>query len=142
MLVRLCVLTGEHSNYSLIITIGSSLFTQFVLLKAFNINTLNFHQYFKDQLSSHQPSHMHNTRHRTNSNFNTPLFNHSTTQNFHLYQVLLFLYGTAYQIRLKIALPSLHPKKQIKRHLLASQSEHFFNYIAIYFSLSSSPNHF
>ena len=38
------------------------------------------HQYFKDKLSSHQPSHMHNTRHRTNSNFNTPLFNHSKTQ--------------------------------------------------------------
>ena len=35
----------------------------FALLKAFNTNTLNFHQYFKDKLSSHQPSHMHNTRH-------------------------------------------------------------------------------
>ena len=36
------------------------------------INTLNFHQYFKDKLSSHQPSHMHD-RQRTKSNFNTPL---------------------------------------------------------------------
>ena len=34
--------------------------------------------------SSHQPSHMHNTRHRTKSNFNTPLFNHSKTQKYYL----------------------------------------------------------
>ena len=33
-------------------------------------------------------------------------------------------------------------KKQIKSHLLASQSQQFFNYILIYFSLSSSPNYF
>ena len=50
------------------------IYDYFALLKAFNTNTHNFHQYFKDKLSSHQPSHMHNTRHRTNSNFNTPLF--------------------------------------------------------------------
>ena len=31
MLLRLCVLTGEHSNYSQIITIGFSLFTQFMI---------------------------------------------------------------------------------------------------------------
>ena len=48
-----------------------SIYDYFALLKAFNTNTLNFHQYFKDKLSSLQPSHMHNTRHRTNSNFNT-----------------------------------------------------------------------
>ena len=30
----------------------------FALLKAFNTNTLNFHEYFKDKLSSHQPSHI------------------------------------------------------------------------------------
>ena len=41
------------------------------LLHAFNTNTLNFHQYFKDKLFSHQPSsHMHNTWHRTSSYFN------------------------------------------------------------------------
>ena len=43
------------------------------LLKAFNTNSLNFNQYLKDRLSSHQPSHMHNTRHRANSNFNALL---------------------------------------------------------------------
>ena len=34
------------------------------------------------KLSSHHPSHMHNTRHRTkfNSNFDTQLFNYSKTQ--------------------------------------------------------------
>ena len=52
----------------------------FALLKAFNTNSINFHKYFKDKLSSHQPSHMHNTRHRTNGNFNAPIFNHSKTQ--------------------------------------------------------------
>ena len=64
------------------------IYDYFALLKAFNTNTLNFHQYFKDKLSSHQPSHMHNTRHRTNNNFNTPLFNQSKTQKCYLYQVI------------------------------------------------------
>ena len=58
-----------------------SIYDSFALLKAFNTNTFNYHQYFKDKLSSDQPPHMHNTRHRTNSNFNTQLFNHSKTQN-------------------------------------------------------------
>ena len=44
------------------------IYDYFALLKAFNTNTLNYHKYFKDKLSSHQPSHMHNTRHRPNSN--------------------------------------------------------------------------
>ena len=65
-----------------------SMYDYFALLKAFNTNTLNFHQYFKDKLSSHQPSHMYSTRHRINSNFNTPLFNHSKTQKCYLYQVI------------------------------------------------------
>ena len=38
-----------------------SIYDYFASLKAFNTNTLNYHQYFKDKLSSHQPSHMHNT---------------------------------------------------------------------------------
>ena len=63
----------------------------FALLKAFNTNTHNFHQYFKDKLSSHQPSNMYNTRHRTNTNFNTPLFNHSKTQKCYLYKVIPIL---------------------------------------------------
>ena len=64
------------------------IYNYFALLKAFNKNTLHFHQYFKDKLFFHQPSHMHNTRHRTNSNFNTPLFNDSKTQKYYLYQVI------------------------------------------------------
>ena len=57
-----------------------SIYDCFALFTALKTDTLNFHQYFKDKLSCHQPSHMHNTRHRTNSNYNTPLFNHSKTQ--------------------------------------------------------------
>ena len=64
-----------------------SIYDYFALLKTFNTNSLNYHQYFKDKLSSHQPFHMHNTRHRTNSNFNTPLFNHSK---------MLFVPGNSY----------------------------------------------
>ena len=52
-----------------------SIYDSFALLKDFNTTTLNFHQYFKDKLSSHEPSHVYNTRHRINSNFNTPLKN-------------------------------------------------------------------
>ena len=65
------------TNYYQKILTFFSIYDYFALLKAFNTNAFNFHQYFKDKLSSHQPSHMHNTRHRTNSNFNTSLFNHS-----------------------------------------------------------------
>ena len=89
---KIDVLTGEHGNYSQIIARGSSLFTQFMitfaLLKTFNTNTLNFHKYFKNKLSFHQPVHIHNTRHRTNNDFNTPIFNHSKTQKCYLYQVI------------------------------------------------------
>ena len=56
----------DHANYSQNITKISEFFTQFMifaLLKAFNTNTRIFHKYFKDKLSFHQPSHMHNTRH-------------------------------------------------------------------------------
>ena len=92
MLLRLSVLTVEPANYSKIITRGSSfcksIYDYFTLLKDFNKNTVNFHQYFKNKLSSHQPSHMHNIRHRTYSNFNTPLFNHSKTEKCYLYQVI------------------------------------------------------
>ena len=85
-----------------------SIHDYFALLKAFNTNTLNFHKYFKHKLSAHQPSHMHNTRHRTNSNFNTALFNHSKTQKCYLYQVISI--WNSHQNCLKIALPNLHSK--------------------------------
>ena len=44
----------------------------------------------KSKTYFHQPSHMHNTRNRTNSNFNTPLFNPgcSQTQKCYLYKVI------------------------------------------------------
>ena len=68
------------TDYNQKILIFHSIYDYFALLKAFNTNTFNFRQYFKDKLSSHQPSHVHNTRQRANSNFNTPLFDHSKTQ--------------------------------------------------------------
>ena len=92
----------------------------FALLKAVNTNTLNFHQYFKDKLSSHQPSHMHNTRYRTNSNFNTSLFNHSKTQKCSLYQVIP-IWNSLPEL-IKNCTSRFTFKKQIKSHLLASQS--------------------
>ena len=68
---RACKLLADYNHR---IFTFHSIYDYFALLKAFNANTLNYHQYLKDNLSSHQPSHLHNTRHRTNSNFNTPLF--------------------------------------------------------------------
>ena len=82
---RACKLLTDYNQN--ILTFHST-FYYFVLLKAFNSNTFNFHQYFKDKLSSHQPSHKHNTRYRTNSNFNTPLFNRSKTEKCYLYHVI------------------------------------------------------
>ena len=92
----------------------------FALLKASITNTLNIHQYFKDKLSSHQPSHMHNTRHIPNSNFNTPLFNHSKTQKCYLYQVIP-IWNSLAKV-LKNCTFKFTFKKQIKSFLLASQS--------------------
>ena len=83
--IRACKLLPDYNQKILTF---HSINNYFSLLKAFNTNTLNFHQYFKDKLSSHQLSHMHNTRHRTNSNFNTQIFNQSRTQKCHLYQVI------------------------------------------------------
>ena len=98
-----------------------SIYDYFALLKAFNTNTLNFHQYFKDKLSSYQPSHMQNTRHRTNSNFNTPLFNHLKTKKCYLYQVIPI--WNSLPKPLKNYTSKFTFKKQIKCHLLASQSQ-------------------
>ena len=61
-----------------------SIYDYFALLKVLNTNTLNFHQHFKDKLSSHKSFHMNSTRHRINSIFNTPLFNHSKTRKCYL----------------------------------------------------------
>ena len=97
-----------------------SIYDYFALLKTFNTNTLNYHQYFKDKLSSHQPSHMHNIRHRTNSNFNTPLFNHSKTQKYYLYQVIPI--WNSLPNSLKNCTSKFTFQKQIKSYLLASQS--------------------
>ena len=75
MLPRLSVITAVQlpTDYNKKILTFDSIYDCFALLKTINTNTLNFHQYFKYKLSSYQPSHMHNIRHRTNSNFNTPL---------------------------------------------------------------------
>ena len=100
------------TDYNHSILTFHSIYDYFALLKAFITNTLNFHQYFKAKLSSHQPSHMYNTRHRTYNNFNSPLFNHSKTQKCYLYRQ--FLYGTSYQVCLNIARPSLHSKTKLK----------------------------
>ena len=56
---RACKLLTDYNHR---IFTFHSIYDYFALLKAFNTNTLHFHQYFKDKLSSHQPSHMHNTR--------------------------------------------------------------------------------
>ena len=108
------------TDYNQKILTFHSMYDFFALLKAFNTNTPNFHQYFKDKLSSHQPSHMHNTRHRTNSNFNTPLFNHSKTQNCYLCQVIPI--WNSLPNSLKNCTSKFTFKKQIKSHLVASQS--------------------
>ena len=114
---RACNLLRDYNQK---IVTFHSIYDYFALLKAFNTNTLKFHQYFKDKLSSHQPSHMHNTRHRRNSNFNTPLFNHSKTQKCYLYQVIP-IWNSLPKLP-KICTFKFTFKKQIKSHLLASQS--------------------
>ena len=110
---RACKLLTDYNQKILTF---HTIYDYFAVLKALNTNTLNFHQYFKDKLSSHQPSHIHNTRHRTNSNINTPLFSHSKTQKCYLYQVIPIWYS------LKNCTSKFTFKKLIKSHLLASES--------------------
>ena len=113
---RACILLTDY-NHS--IFTFNSIYDYFALLKAFNTNTLNFHQYFKDKLSSHRPSQMY-TRRRANNNFNTPLFNHSKTQKCYLYQVIPI--WNILPSLLKNCTSKFKLKKQIKSHLWASQS--------------------
>ena len=56
------------SDYNQRIPTFHSIYDYFAVLKALDTNAFNLHQYFKEKSSSHPPSHMHNTRHRTNSN--------------------------------------------------------------------------
>ena len=42
-----------HTDYKDRILTFHTIYDYFALLKAFNTNTVNFHQYFKDKLSSH-----------------------------------------------------------------------------------------
>ena len=88
-----------------------SIYDHFALLKFFNTNTHNFHQYFKDNyLLINLAPHMKNKTHSTNSKFNTQLFNHSKTQKCYLFQF-------AYKLHLQVYI-----QKNIKSHLLASHS--------------------
>ena len=49
---RACKFLTDHNQKILTF---HSIYDYFSLLKAFNTNTRNFHQYFKDKLSSHEP---------------------------------------------------------------------------------------
>ena len=66
---------------------------------------------------------MHNTKHKTNSNFNTPLFNYAKTQKRFLHQVIPI--GNSLPSSLKNALPSLHSPQKLKASLIATQSFQF-----------------
>ena len=94
---------------------GSSLFTQFVItLLCWWLSThvpLVFIKCFRDKLSSHQPSHVHNTRHGTGSNFDTPLFIIQEPKSSSCAK--LFPCGTAYQNFLKVALKSLNSENEL-----------------------------
>ena len=110
---RACKLLTDYNHR--IITFHS-IYDYFALLKAFNTNTLNFHQYFKDKLSSHQPSRMYSTGHRINSNFNTPRFNHSKNSK------MLFVPGISYMEQPTKFTYKLHFQVCIKKNKLKATS--------------------
>ena len=140
---RACKLLTDYNQKILTF---HSIYDYFALLKAFNTNTLNFHQYFKDKLSSRKSFHMHNTRHRTNGNFNTPLFNHSKTQKGYLYQVIP-IWNSLPKL-LKNCFSKFTFKKQIKAtpwhpnrsnvYILNVNSSKLVLVVYMYVSLSSS----
>ena len=79
--------TGEHSNYpnynpKILLLLNLCLL---FIIKGFQTNFLNYNQYFKDQLSYRQPSHIHNTKPTLNIDFSIPLFNHLKTQKYYTY---------------------------------------------------------
>ena len=66
-------------------------------------------------------SHMHNTRYRINSNFYTPLSNHSKIQKYILYNQVIPIWNSL-PSSLKNYTSKFPFKKQIKIDLFASQS--------------------
>ena len=127
MLLRLSVLSGEHANYSQIITYWiltfHSIYDYFALLKAFNTNTLNYLSSISQRQIIFSSTISYAQHHRTNDNFDTPLFIHSTTQKCYLYQVIPI--WNSLPNSLKNFTSKFTFKKQIKSHLLAFQSLHF-----------------
>ena len=119
---RACKLLTDYNQKILTF---HSIYDYFALLKAFNTNTLNFDQYFKYKLSSHQPS-QHNTRHKINSNFNTPIFNNSITQKCYLCQVIP-TWNSLIKL-LQNCTSKFTLKKYMKSHILASKSQQCLNY--------------
>ena len=112
---RLGMHTGEHVDWSQIVTEGYSLFTQFVItLLCWGLSThvpLVVIKCFRDKLSSHQPSHEHNTRHGTGRNLDTPLLIIQEPKSSSCAK--LFPCGTAYQNFLKVALKSLNSENEL-----------------------------
>ena len=91
------------TNYNQKILIFHSIYDYFALLKAFNANTLNFNKYFNlDKLTSHKPSHMHNTR-RPIWTIVLILIIEKLKNVFCTRQ---FTYGATFQVRIKIQLPN------------------------------------
>ena len=72
----------------------------FIPLIFINISKTNY-------LLINQPSPMHNTRHKTMSHFNTPLFNNLQTHKCYLHQVIP-MWTTEDILTAKFALPNLH----------------------------------
>ena len=89
-----------------------TIYDYFAFLRIFNTNTQNLHQHFKGKLSSHQLSHMHNTRHTTNSNLT---LNFLITQKCYLYQINNPCMEQPTKFA-KNCTPKFTLKKQIKSH--------------------------
>ena len=151
MLLRLGVLTGEHANYSQITKCSHFRLNLWLLcfIKGLRHKYPQFQQYFKDKLSSHQLSHIHNTRHRASSNFNTPLFNHSKTEKCFLYQVIPIwnsIPSSRENCTSKLTFKKTNKKPSLSIQILTifnNTSQQFqINNICIYFSLSSPPTYF
>ena len=126
-----------------------SIYDYFALLKAFNTNTLNFHQYISKTnyvLIKNLICTAPNTE-----KIVIFLLHHLIIQELKKFYLHLAIpIWTAYQIRLKISLPSLHSKNEYKatsqhptQYLIYQREEFQINYcIFIHDSLSSSTTYF
>ena len=92
------IILHAHRRTSKLLT-SHSICDQFPLLKAFKTNTLNYHKYLKEKLSSHEPSNLHNSEVPSSLRLSAILL--LLLINFHL-EILTFMFRYLFMLLSKL----------------------------------------